>query len=75
MNSTSVTGASNHAHLAHFEINDQRGFLPEHDPLEALPRPEFAAWEKAAQTLPKLLASDSLRAILEALPEFNTTVL
>jgi indoleamine 2,3-dioxygenase len=75
MNSTSVTGASNHAHLAHFEINDQRGFLPEHDPLEALPRPEFAAWEKAAQTLPKLLASDSLRAILEALPEFNTTLL
>ena len=71
---TSVT-TSNQAFFTQFDVNDQRGFLPEHDPLEALTQPEFAAWERAAQTLPKLLASDSLRTIIEALPEFNTALL
>lgn len=67
--------ASNDALLKKFDLSATRGFLPEHDPLEALPQAEFAAWERAAQTLPKLLASDSLRRHIENLPEFNTALL
>jgi len=51
-----------------------QGFLPEHDPLEALPK-SFAPWEKVAKYLPKLLLSEHFRATVEALPDFTTTQL
>lgn len=51
------------------ELSRERGFLPSQDPLTSLPAP-FAEWEHAAQTLPKLLASDRLRTVLEDLPPF-----
>ena len=39
--------------LADYEISDARGFLPEDDPLLALPD-YFEAWEEAALHLPKI---------------------
>ncbi len=54
---------------AEFGVSPQSGFLPEVDPLDRLPA-DFDAWEDAAHALPKLLMSDHLRRIVEALPPF-----
>src|SRR5580700_9921052 len=51
------------------ERNHERGFLPLQDPLKRLPN-AFDAWEELAQSLPKLLASDQLRARIADLPPF-----
>ncbi len=51
------------------ELNHERGFLPLQDPLKRLPN-AFDAWEELAQSLPKLLASDQLRARIADLPPF-----
>jgi indoleamine 2,3-dioxygenase len=51
------------------ELNTERGFLPEQDPLIRLPR-QFDAWEEVAQHLPKLLVSDQLRRRIVDLPRF-----
>src|SRR6202451_1728663 len=51
------------------ELNHERGFLPLQDPLRRLPR-AFDAWEELALGLPKLLASDKLRARIADLPPF-----
>jgi len=50
-------------------FNAHYGFLPVKDPLIALPEP-FSAWEHTAQNLSKLMLSDRLRVLLEALPPF-----
>lgn len=55
-------------------FNARYGFLPLKDPLTALPAP-FSAWEHAAQSLPKMLLSDRLRILLEALPPFPVELL
>jgi indoleamine 2,3-dioxygenase len=46
-----------------------RGFLPEHDPIQRLPK-TYSVWESVAANLPKLLVSDQLRATLSELPKF-----
>ncbi len=51
------------------ELNEERGFLPEQDPLLRLSR-EFDAWETLAHSLPKLLVSDRVRATIADLPPF-----
>ena len=51
------------------ELNHERGFLPLQDPLKRLPG-AFDAWEELAQRLPKILASDQLRATVADLPPF-----
>ena len=51
-----------------------RGFLPPQDPLPKLPAP-FAAWEKTAAQLQKLLLTDHLRPTLERLPPFPVAAL
>jgi indoleamine 2,3-dioxygenase len=51
------------------ELNHERGFLPLQDPLKRLPK-AFDAWEELAQRLPKLLASDQVRATIADLPPF-----
>jgi indoleamine 2,3-dioxygenase len=51
------------------ELNQERGFLPLQDPLKRLPM-DFDAWEELSQQLPKLLASDQLRATIADLPPF-----
>lgn len=53
--------------LDNYEISATRGFLPDADPVRALPR-RFAAWEASARDLPKLLLSGRVRALLEKLP-------
>lgn len=50
-------------------LNFSRGFLPETDPLKALPT-AFQAWESFAAQLPKYLVSNQLRDVIHALPEF-----
>jgi len=50
-------------------LNISHGFLPANDPLTSLPA-LFSDWEDAAQNLPKLLLSDHLQPLLNALPPF-----
>jgi indoleamine 2,3-dioxygenase len=50
------------------------GFLENKDPLKQLPR-IFSEWEKVAGELPQLFATDSLRKIIENLPEFPLAAL
>ncbi len=56
--------------LKHFELSQERGFLPVQDPAHALPR-ELAAWDEVGADLPKLLAAGRARAVLAALPELD----
>lgn len=55
--------------LASYDISDERGFLPDQDPLTELPA-AFAAWEAAARDLPKFLLTGRVRSILADLPPF-----
>jgi indoleamine 2,3-dioxygenase len=52
----------------------ERGFLPTEDPLRRLPEP-FAAWEDAAAALPKAIAAQRVRALVDALPVFPAQLL
>jgi indoleamine 2,3-dioxygenase len=51
------------------DLNHERGFLPLQDPLKRLPS-AFDAWEELSLRLPKLLASDQVRATIADLPPF-----
>jgi indoleamine 2,3-dioxygenase len=51
------------------KLDSERGFLPLQDPLTRLPQP-FDEWENVAMRLPKLLASDHFRHMIEDLPPF-----
>jgi indoleamine 2,3-dioxygenase len=53
--------------LKAFELSRERGFLPQHDPCQALP-PEFRRWDEIAADLPKLLAAGRVRGALRDLP-------
>lgn len=55
--------------LGYYEISDERGFLPDEDPLTELPA-AFAPWEAVARDLPKLLPTGRIRVMLDDLPEF-----
>lgn len=55
-------------------LDPERGFLPQEDPLVSLSEP-FEDWEQCARQLPKLFASDRLRAVLEDLPPFDADAL
>lgn len=46
-----------------------KGFLPEKDPLDKLPK-AFSAWENIAHALPKLLVGNCLRQTIRQLPPF-----
>lgn len=52
----------------HFDLS--HGFLPNHDPIWQLPE-EFAELDSIAMQLPKLLASNQVRSIIENLPNLN----
>ena len=60
--------------LSTFDITPQRGFLPKSDPLQRLGR-EFDAWEHVAGELGKLLMSDQLRGIIDAMPNIDASSL
>jgi len=53
--------------LADYEIDPERGFLPNPDPLTELP-PYFSAWDRLAAQLPALLMAGQLRPLLAQLP-------
>jgi indoleamine 2,3-dioxygenase len=55
-------------------VDAQRGFLPLRDPLQALPT-GFAAWDDVGRELPKLLAAERARAVLDRLPALDTSAL
>src|SRR6266516_4440231 len=61
-------------HLQAFDVSAERGFLPRQDPLRRLPA-AFDRWEALAQDLPKLLVSDRLRRLIDALPPTETSSL
>jgi indoleamine 2,3-dioxygenase len=64
-----------HLHdLHHFEMSQERGFLPAQDPLDQLP-PWFSAWDEMGRMLPKLLVSDRLRPAIEAMPVLDISQL
>lgn len=54
--------------------NLTRGFLPEEDPLDSLPI-EFKLWDDLGNLLPKLLLSDQLHSIFDALSPISTKTL
>jgi indoleamine 2,3-dioxygenase len=56
------------------DVNLERGFLPQQDPLLCLPR-AFDAWEDVASRLPKYLASDRIRETIQSLPPFPTDMI
>ena len=56
--------------LKHFDLSQERGFLPVQDPARALPR-ELSAWDEVGADLPKLLAAGRARAVLAALPPLD----
>lgn len=60
--------------LADYSVSPTHGFLPETDPLDALPA-GLETWDEAAALLPKLFASDRLRLTIEALPPFDVSKL
>ena len=53
--------------LKGFDLSEERGFLPVHDPATELPR-AWAAWDDVARDLPKLLLTGRIRKRLRALP-------
>lgn len=55
-------------------FNLNHGFLPAKDPIYRLPK-SFSAWEEVSQELPKLLASDSTRDLIDSLPKFSVSAL
>lgn len=57
-----------------FAVDPERGFLPSSDPLDRLPR-DFDRWEEIAGDIPKLLAAETLRPILEQLPVLDVDAL
>lgn len=55
-------------------IDLTRGFLPQQDPLERLPK-TFSQWENLATNLPKLLTSNQTRRMIATLPPFDVSEL
>jgi indoleamine 2,3-dioxygenase len=62
------------ADLKRFDVDPERGFLPEQDPVRELP-PALAAWDELAHELPKRLAAQRVRAAVNALPRFELAAL
>ena len=60
--------------LKRFDVNPERGFLPEHDPERALPAP-LALWQELASELPKRLAAHRVRTAVRSLPRFELAAL
>lgn len=54
---------------AQFGVSRTHGFLPETRPLHRLPK-LFDAWEEVSLGLPKYMAGDQIRKVIEALPPF-----
>lgn len=53
--------------LESFQIDPERGFLPDPDPLDALP-PDYTVWEETARALPAFRTVGRLRETVDAWP-------
>jgi indoleamine 2,3-dioxygenase len=62
------------ADLKRFDVSAERGFLPEHDPEQALPA-QLALWDELARELPKRLAARRVRDAVRSLPRFELAAL
>lgn len=60
--------------LAAFGVSRERGFVPERDPLDALP-PAFRAWDEMVPILPALVMNREVRHFLAAIPELDAGAL
>lgn len=56
--------------LKRFDVDPERGFLPEHDPERALPA-SLSLWQELASELPKRLAARRVRDAVRSLPRFE----
>lgn len=56
--------------LTVFKPDPSRGFLPEQDPLEALPE-QFGAFDELARALPRLILAGRVREAIEGLPHLD----
>jgi indoleamine 2,3-dioxygenase len=72
--SSMATSHSAATDLKRFDVQPERGFLPEHDPERALPAP-LALWQELASELPKRLAARRVRSAVRALPRFELAAL
>jgi len=57
-----------------YEVDCQRGFLPEQDPLTEVPA-ALGAWVEIANRLPKLMLSEHLRSMVDAVPAIKIEAL
>ena len=57
--------------LDRYDVSEERGFLPQCDPLPRLPE-AFDPWEQIGRELPKLLAAAQARRVLHDLPRLDT---
>ncbi len=62
-----ATRSASEGELKRYEVSAERGFLPEPDPVVALPS-AYAPWQGLAEELPKLLAARKARASIRTLP-------
>lgn len=58
---------------AEYGITPEYGFLSPELPLEILPDPYYAKWEKIVQNLQALILSKGLRPMVERLPLLSTS--
>jgi indoleamine 2,3-dioxygenase len=56
------------------DVSPQRGFLPDPDPVRALPA-QLALWQELAGELPKRLAAGRVRSAVRTLPRFDLAAL
>jgi indoleamine 2,3-dioxygenase len=60
--------------LAAFGVSPTRGFVPEHDPLDALPE-AFRAWDETLAILPALIMNGDARRWITTIPELDIAAL
>jgi indoleamine 2,3-dioxygenase len=61
--------------LGDYDISPQNGFLPSEVPLDILPDPYYAPWEKIVRNFQSLILAKRLRQIVDALPVLSTDLL
>ena len=69
-----ATPSETSADLKRFDVDPERGFLPEHDPVRELPA-ALALYQELASELPKRLAARRVRGAVRSLPRFELSAL
>jgi indoleamine 2,3-dioxygenase len=61
--------------LAEFDVSPRHGFLPDQLPLDQLPDPYYAPWERIIRNLQPLILSRRIRGVVDSLPVLSTDLL